>query len=126
MLGCVARATKAALRLWVAAVAMKTRVAGGSCQEHRGINRQFQRVLFITFWSGAERKGEVHLFHSHIDNEPLWLDSLNMVYHCISNRFKKAGVDTGERKRGGHALRMTLARTLTLKTAFLQSEKPKI
>ena len=34
------------------------------------------------------------------------------VHGVVSRRLKKAGIDTGERERGGHALRMTLASEL--------------
>lgn len=34
------------------------------------------------------------------------------IYSLISRRFETSGIDTGERKRGGHALRMTLASEL--------------
>jgi len=43
---------------------------------------------------------------------PIRAISNKTVYSLVSNRFEKSGVDTGERKRGGHALRMTLSSEL--------------
>ena len=36
----------------------------------------------------------------------------NNIYWVINKRFKRAGIDTGDRKRGGHSLRSTLASEL--------------
>jgi integrase len=43
---------------------------------------------------------------------PVRAISIKTVYSLISHRFEKAGIDTRERKHGGHALRMTLASEL--------------
>ena len=45
-------------------------------------------------------------------NAPARAITTNSVYWLVSSRFKKSGVDTCERKRGGHSLRMTLASEL--------------
>jgi len=43
---------------------------------------------------------------------PVRAISIKTVYSLIRHRFEKSGIDTRERKRGGHALRMTLASEL--------------
>lgn len=56
--------------------------------------------------------------HSEIPNLFLSVDepyrplTTGIVYHCINSHIKKAGIDPGERKRGAHSLRMTLASEL--------------
>ena len=43
---------------------------------------------------------------------PVRTISSKTVYSLVSHRFEKSGIETGERKRGGHALRTTLASEL--------------
>jgi site-specific recombinase XerD len=45
-------------------------------------------------------------------NAPARAIAQDNVYWIVSSRFKKSGVDTGERKKGGHSLRTTLASEL--------------
>jgi site-specific recombinase XerD len=45
-------------------------------------------------------------------NSPVRAISTSSIYSLISNRFKRSGIDTGERALGGHSLRMTLASEL--------------
>ena len=45
-------------------------------------------------------------------NAPARAIAQSNVYWIVSSRFKKSGVDTGERRKGGHSLRTTLASEL--------------
>jgi site-specific recombinase XerD len=45
-------------------------------------------------------------------NAPARVITKSSVYWLVSSRFRKSGVDTGERRRGGHSLRATLASEL--------------